>query len=329
MSPSYRPHLVVTVDTEEDDWRPSRDDVTVENIRRLPAFQELMDTLGVRPTYLVTYQVADVPWAAELLAELHDSGQAEVGAHLHPWNTPPLWEPMDTRHHLFANLDPELQRDKIASLLSRIREGLGVEPVSFRAGMWSLSSDAIGTLVEEGVRVDSSILPYVYWHDVPYSPSYSRAPARPYRLAPGKSLERDHPDGALLEVPATAGYTRGAWRLWGPVDRLLRTRPMTPFHVPGLLARTGVIERIALTPEITSLDKMLELTEVAARRRLPVLNVFLHSNSLLPGATQFAKSERERTRMLDRTKRYLAEVREKFDAEPATLRELADGDADT
>lgn len=323
MSESYSPRLVVTVDTEEDNWEPSRDDISVENIRHVSAFQERMEKLGVRPTYLVTYQVASVPWAADLLADLHHAGRAEVGAHLHPWNTPPLREPMELHYHLFRNLSPELQREKLSSLFSRIRSELDVQPLSFRSGMWSLSREAVGLLLAEGIEVDTSVLPYMYWHDVPYSPSYVRAPAEPYRLARGGSLQRHHADGELLEVPATAGYTRGLWRLWGPVDRFFRTRPMVPLHVPGILARLGLVERIALTPETTPFEKMLELTASAVRRGLPVLNVFLHSNSLLPGATDYVCTVEEREAMLERMERYLRKVLGKYGAQPGTLSEVA------
>lgn len=322
MSAAYRPYLVVTVDTEEDNWIPTRTDISVENIREVPTFQQRLEELNVRPTYLVSYQVATVSWAADLLAELHHSGRAEVGAHLHPWNTPPTPEPMEPRYHQLGNLDADLQRQKLSSLCEKLRRNLGVEPRSFRSGLWSLGRDTVRLLTAEGFRVDTSILPYVYWHDVPYSPSYTHAPARPYRLAAGRSLQRDYPDGSLLEVPATAGYTQGRWRLWGPVDRLLRTRPMIPFHLPGLLARMGLVERIPLTPEVTPLRKMIRLTEAAARRRLPVLNVFLHSSSLLPGANDYVRSENDRELLLRRTERYLTQVRERYDALPVTVGEL-------
>jgi hypothetical protein len=323
MSESYRPHLVVTVDTEEDNWIPARDGITVENINELPVLQELLEEFDVPPTYLVTYQVARDPGAAELLGGLAGEGRAEIGAHLHPWNTPPHPEAMMLENFSLRNLSRESQGLKIASLCSCIRDHLDVSPVSFRAGRWSLSRACVGPLLQEGIRVDSSVLPYMYWHDVPGSPSYSRAPVRPYRLSPGGDLQRHHPDGALLEVPATAGYTRGSWRLWGPVDRLFRSLPLVPLHIPGLLARAGVIERIALTPEQTPLDKMLRLTEAAVERRLPVLNLFLHSTSLLPGATSFVPSSSERERLLERIRRYLDAVISEHQARPVRLGELS------
>lgn len=323
MADSYRPHLVVTVDTEEDNWIPARDGITVDNIQELPVLHGVLTEFDVPPTYLVTYQVARSSRAASVLAELRDDGRAEIGAHLHPWNTPPHPEPMSVENFSLRNLSGDSQGRKIASLCSCIRDHLGVSPVSFRAGRWSLSRACVPHLLQEGIRVDSSVLPYVYWHDVQGSPSFSRAPARPYRLSPDGDLQRHHHDGPLLEIPATAGYTRGPWRLWGPVDRLFRSLPLVPLHIPGLLARAGIVERIALTPEQTPLDKMLALTEAAVERRLPVLNLFLHSTSMLPGATSFVPSTGDRERLLERIRRYLDTVVSEYRVRPTRLGELS------
>ena len=57
--------VLVSIDTEEDNWYCSRNGVAVSNIRALEPLARFFDRLGVRPTYLVTYQVAIDPCAAE------------------------------------------------------------------------------------------------------------------------------------------------------------------------------------------------------------------------------------------------------------------------
>lgn len=49
--------VLVTIDTEEDNWDPTKDGVSIENVRGVPGLQEIFDRHGVRPTYLTTYQV--------------------------------------------------------------------------------------------------------------------------------------------------------------------------------------------------------------------------------------------------------------------------------
>ena len=64
--------LIVSIDTEEDNWNRSRHDVTVENIQELRTQAALFDRWGVRPTYFTTYQVATDPEAADVMREVTD-----------------------------------------------------------------------------------------------------------------------------------------------------------------------------------------------------------------------------------------------------------------
>ena len=68
----------------------------VKNAERLPALQALCDEYGVRPTYLVTHEMATRPESAPILRGLARSGRCEIGAHLHPWSSPPF-RPEDLR----------------------------------------------------------------------------------------------------------------------------------------------------------------------------------------------------------------------------------------
>src|SRR2546425_3509965 len=151
--------LVVSVDTEEDNWQPRREGVTAENIRELPRLDTLFHRLGVRATYLTTYQVAIHEWAAATLRQLHDGG-AEIGAHLHPWNTPPLDEPFLPCNSMLKNLEPALQLAKLTRLTAVLREAIGVQPLAFRAGRYGLGQETITALIRCAYQIDSSVTPY-------------------------------------------------------------------------------------------------------------------------------------------------------------------------
>jgi len=125
--------LIVSIDTEEDNWQPRRERVTVENIRELPRLDALFQGLGVRATYFTTYQVAIRTWAAAILRDLH-AGGAELGAHLHPWNTPPLDDAFVPRNTMLKNLPAALQLAKLERLTATLREAFGARPLAFRAG---------------------------------------------------------------------------------------------------------------------------------------------------------------------------------------------------
>jgi hypothetical protein len=47
---------------------------------------------------------------AKAYREIVAEGGGEIGAHLHPWNTPPLREEFTEANTMLKNLPPELQR---------------------------------------------------------------------------------------------------------------------------------------------------------------------------------------------------------------------------
>ncbi len=104
--------LVVTIDVEEDNWGIHRTDLTVENVREINRLQVLFDRYEVKPTYLLSYPVASCHWAVDILAKIFAEGRCEIGAHLHPWNTPPLKEDLTERNSMLSNLPYELQIEK-------------------------------------------------------------------------------------------------------------------------------------------------------------------------------------------------------------------------
>lgn len=297
--------LLVTVDTEEDNWWPTRVDLTARNVEELPRLHEVLDAHDVRPTYLVTYRVARDPSAARTLAELHRKAGAEVGAHLHPWNTPPQDRTVADSVSL-EKLSESTQRAMIRTLTAAIEEAIGIRPRSFRAGRWSLSPTLVKILAEQRYQVDSSVLTYTYWDDVPGSPAYFHATPHPYRLGTSGDLERPAADGCLVEVPATAGFNRRPWDLFSRVDRLMRSDWLRRLHLHGILHRTGLLRRITLTPEQFPACRMLELARVAIAQELPVLNLHLHSNSLLPGCNEYVRSPEDRDLLLQRIDEFLA-----------------------
>src|SRR3984893_8518030 len=94
------PILIVAVDTEaEFDWNGPflRTHTGVRNLRNQTMAQEIFDRFGVRPVYLVDYAVATQSEGYTPLREFVESGLCEIGAHLHPWITPPFAEELSGR----------------------------------------------------------------------------------------------------------------------------------------------------------------------------------------------------------------------------------------
>jgi hypothetical protein len=275
-----RPRLIVVVDTEEEfDWSAPFDSGqrAVDNIALQPMAQAIFDRHGVVPTYAVDYAVADHLGASRLLRGMASAGCCEIGAHLHPWVTPPHGGALDTRSSFPGNLPPALERAKLAALTARIRDAFAGPPVLYKAGRYGVGAATADILGELGYRIDASIVPFTDFSRQS-GPDFSARDARPFVTS-----------GGVVALPLSVGFTgrlarRGPLlfpRISGPVGRRLR--------VPGVAARLGLLQRLRLTPEGHTLADMVAQTRagLAAGQRLFMLTY--HSSSLLPGATPYVR----------------------------------------
>ncbi|HVQ24479.1 MAG TPA: glycosyltransferase, partial [Planctomycetota bacterium] len=133
----HPPALVVVLDAEEEfEWDAefARGTTAVSAMACVDRAQVVFDEFGIIPTYVVTYPVASQPEGSQPLAEIAASGRACIGAHLHPWVTPPFEEPLCRRNSFPGNLPPELERAKLAATAAAIFENLGVRPLVYQAG---------------------------------------------------------------------------------------------------------------------------------------------------------------------------------------------------
>jgi hypothetical protein len=297
--------LIVSIDTEEDNWHLSRDRVTVKNIAELPRLAMFFDRLGVRPTYFTTYQVAVDPCAAEVLRQVATGSRGEIGAHLHPWNTPPLTEACAPRNSMLKNLPSELQLAKLQRLTTTLNEVFGVAPKAFRAGRYGLGRDTVAALARCGYGVDSSVTPFVSWENYDDGPSFVGAPLVPYRLAPDRDVTEPAPDGDLLEIPLSSGFNRGPFSFWDPARRFFEAAPCRWFHVAGLASRTGLVSRIVLSPEMASVAEMLTLSRRLLEHGVRHLHLSWHSPSLRPNLSPFVGTAADVERLYSTVEAYV------------------------
>jgi hypothetical protein len=296
--------LIVTIDTEEDNWAGYREpSFTTGNIEKLPELQRMFDEFAVRPTYLVTHVVATDPRAAAILRRLQDERRCEIGAHCHPWNTPPVREELGAHNSMLCNLTPALQREKLRELTERITERFGCVPVSFRAGRWAYSQDVALAIVELGYEVDSSISPYMDWSSE-CGVDYSHVPLVPYSSSL-REVYADAPEARLDEIPTTIGYLQRDGVRAARLHRRLSRSPWRALRVYGVLNRLGLLNRVWLCPEHHPATDMIRLTRTLLERGCPVVNMMVHSCTLLPGATPFVSSETDAREFVQRIRIYL------------------------
>ena len=306
------PELLIVVDTEEEfDWTGpfSRDAVATRSIPAQARAHRLYDRLGIVPTYVIDYPVATDPDAVAFLRGLSEAGKAEIGAHLHPWVTPPHLEEVSRRNSYQCNLPPELERAKIEALTAAIEAAFGARPTAFKAGRHGFGPATARALAELGYRVDCSQLPHTDL-SADDGPDFRGLPAEPYWLDERRGL---------LEVPVTIGFF-GAAAAAGPrLGRLFDSPAAARLRLPGLLARAGLVARSRLTPEGVSAEEQCRLIEALVRRGQRTLSLVYHSPSLEPGHTPYVRTEAELDAFLDTLERVLLFFRDRIGGRFTTL----------
>lgn len=276
--------FAVFVDTEEEfDWTQprSREATATSAIRYLPEFQRLMDAHGVCPTYLIDYPVADNAHAADLLRSMLSTGKCHIGTQLHPWVNPPFDEDVVTINSYAGNLPIDLERAKLIALTDKIETAVGIRPTVYRAGRYGVGPNSAKLLEEAGYRVDTSVRPLFDYSDEG-GPNFLRHTARPFWAGPG---------GNLLELPLSVTYT-GQLRRYG---RLLYGDPHSNTRRIAGLARSGLLARVALTPEDMPIDDVKRAIEAMLRDGQQYFSFSFHSPSLAPGHTPYVRNSADLT----------------------------------
>lgn len=312
-------YLVVTIDTEEDNWGDlTRSSFSVNNLSRIPRLQEMFMNRGVRPTYLISYPIATSAIGIEMLGKYQEDGVCEVGTHPHPWNTPPLEEERTPIHSYICNLPSLLQYKKIKHLTETIESNFGRRPTSYRSGRWGFNEEVARNLLRLRYEVDTSIFPVWDWSPGPDFTSFSHEPFL-YAMQSESAVS-----GTLLEVPATVDFLQTRRALASSAFQTMMRVPLGG-RVVGGLRRLGVLNHVCLSPEVSNGADMSKLTITLAERGARVINMFFHSPSLLEGCTPFVRTPADAEAFVARIDRFLV-LAQQAGFKPVTISELT-GDA--
>lgn len=275
--------FVLTVDTEEE-WHwdgpfPEKH-CLVENVQQIPAFQSFCEEIGIRPTYFVDYAVADNPKAVESMRVAVAKQQCEIGAHLHPWCNPPYFGTTGEKESHVVNLPIEQTQAKLDNLVDVLYDKFNVYPRSFRTGRWGIDGKVLRLLAERGFTVDSSVYPY-YKNEFF---SCEDAPVTPY----WPDFDNPNKPGSqrqMMEIPVTAGFNRSNYETAHQIHKLGERPPFSSIRLVGMLWHTHLLRKIYLSPELTDENNLCTLIDSAVKRGNKVIHMYLHSSSLIDGAT--------------------------------------------
>ena len=296
LTPNDKPRVIAVVDTEEEfEWgQPfSRTATSVRHMEQIGRLQEVFDRHGIEPVYVVDYPIASQPSAYRVLRDLAERKRARVGAHLHPWVTPPYSEALSTHNSYGGNLSRELEFAKLANLTDRIGQSFGFEPKVYKAGRYGVGPHTYGILSELGYKVDLSPAPPLDCSR-DGGPNFARMSCEPFR------------DGEtnIVVIPGT-----GSFQGWWPGDHALTHARATSswgarMHINAMLSRSRAIERLWLSPESFSASDMMRMTRRLISRGDRCFVVSMHSPVVMAGATPFARNEQEVKDLLGRLDEY-------------------------
>jgi hypothetical protein len=287
------PAFLITIDTEGDNlWSRPRS-VTTRNAEFLERFQQLCEDSGYRPTWLTNHEMISSQAFRRFASDVVARGTAEIGMHLHAWDSPPrvpLTPDDESCHPFLIEYPAPVMREKIHALTTTLEDSLGVKMRSHRAGRWAFDARYAEMLIEEGYEVDCSVTPLVDWSSTPGAPKgkggtdYSHFPCEPYWL---DLDDISRPGGSsLLEVPVTILSFRSKY-----VERLLRMAD----RLPARLANTRtfahrVANRVSpaavwLRPTGRNRRHLFAVIDRVLAEKSPYAEFMLHSSEFMPGGS--------------------------------------------
>jgi hypothetical protein len=283
LPPDMPPTLCVVIDTEEEfDWSApfTRQATGVRHLRGVDRLQQIFDRHGVRPTYVVDYPVVSQEDGYAPLRAIADDGRCAIGAHLHPWVTPPFDEAVTRSNSFACNLGEALERSKLQRLKSAIEEHFEIEPRVYKAGRYGFGPSTAKIVEHLGFTVDQSVMPHEDFH-LEGGPSFDGFDEQPFVFG----HERD-----ILELPCTSAYIGAAGAASPRLRELASSPAMRWAHLTGVCARLRLADKLMLSPEGYSCGELRRLTQSLLSRGRRVFALTFHSPSIEAGHTPYVRT---------------------------------------
>jgi hypothetical protein len=312
--PASPPTLYVVVDTEaEFDWtRPfERGFTSVHAIDQVERGQAVFDRYGLRPIYVVDYPIASEARSVGKLRAILERGGCEIGAHLHPWTTPPFAEEISSRNSYPGNLPAALERDKLAHLIAMIEASFGIRPVFYKAGRYGLGEATATALAEFGIKVDLSVLPGADLRR-DGGPDFRLLEPHPYRIG----------DTGVLTVPMTRSAVGWMSSLGALTEQLQRSPVLHYIPLQAAFSRARIVDTITLTPEGVTAEEQIRLVRALLRQGRRQFVLHYHSPSLEGGHTSYTRTEAEVSIFVERLERVCRFFFEELGGMPGFPRDL-------
>lgn len=299
-------YVCISLDVEEEGLFTShypRSNLSLANVPLIRRLEPLYGELGLPLTLFCAYSVFANDQAANAVLWMRDHCSAEIGAHLHHWNTPPLENDAESAPPCHTHLlPPELLEQRLANLLKLGAQVAGAPLTSFRMGRWDLKNILLPLLAKYAIRVDSSICPLRIFAG---GADHFLAPCQPYwvQITPCQRIL----EAPVTQIPLLPALAR-LWRKFAPPSL------MDAFHFFGALSANplwhcALIRRLA--------------ARLHTWRGGTVLNFFWHSSEMMPKGSPHIPNQAAADRLLGDIFAFCRWLNEHYDVQPVTASQLA------
>ena len=289
------PQLIVVIDTEEEfDWNKpvDRNSTSVTAMQYINRVQDVFDDYGITPCYVIDYPIASKAVSYKPLVDIYKDNRCEIGAHLHPWVTPPENEVLLPKNTYPGNLEKTLEYEKLKNLTDRICQNFDFQPIIYKAGRYGFGANTEAILKQLGYQIDLSYCPS-FNHGSDGGPDYSDAHAEPFWF---------DDDRQLLEIPVSGSFVGSAGNSSKRLFNLAQN--YKNFKLPGILSKLGIVDRLVLTPEGYTHEEHVKITRFLYHKGVRTFTWSFHSPTVMPGTTPYVKNEQDVKDFLDSFHQY-------------------------
>ena len=276
--------FVITIDTESDNQWNCTNTQKTENAHYIPRFQELCESYGFKPTYLVDYTMGADEFLVKYLKTLNLSDKCEVGMHLHAWDTPPKHE-MDlsiSGRPYLIEYPEEVMENKIEAITRSLEEQFESKMASHRAGRWATNLLYLRLLERYGYRIDCSFTPGIDW-----SKQKGHAVGGTNYQSENAIIHRINECNKLIEVPLTIGKIRTKHiSMNSGIKNFLKTAYQSIFG-----------KRVWVRPSISNIEDILQLVSDISNEDSEYIEFMMHSSEFMPGGSPYYKTQEDINRL--------------------------------
>jgi hypothetical protein len=280
----------ITIDTEGDNgWdRPQFNET--KNAQGVERFQKFCESFGFKPIWLTNYEMSMDSTFVKVAKEAISNNMCEIGAHIHPWNSPPdsyLTEADYKYLPYLIEYPDEVMEEKIAFLTKHLEDVFWEKIISHRAGRWATNEKYLNYLSDYGYKVDCSVTPLINWENSKGSPNGSGGPD--YSDCPNRVYYPLKDNRNFYEIPMSTMNDVMFNNIF--INTIIKASPK-------IMKETKVFNAInarkvnMLRPRLGAGKKMLHMAEkLIADPTVDYLEFMIHSSELYPGTSPKCKTE--------------------------------------